>query len=62
MKKLFVAMLSTVAIALIVNGHATAEDRCTCEDWDRDGKVLKGNVGRYDDCMRFAEKMTQCRD
>lgn len=69
MKKILVLMLSVVALSIIFAGQSMAEVKCTCEDWDRDGrfgvvldgKVLKGNVGDYGTCMRNLLTIPQCR-
>lgn len=49
--------------------RAPADLRCTCEDWDRDGrygvvlssKILAGNYGPYAKCMQYAQSLSQCR-
>jgi hypothetical protein len=49
-------------------GTAVSGNRCTCEDWDDDGRygvvlngrVLRGNVGSYGDCMGVANELKPC--
>lgn len=68
MKKAFILLYCAATVLLLADGLALAGDRCTCEDWDKDGRfgvvlngrVLKGNVGNYDECMRYARALDKC--
>jgi len=61
-------------LVLTLNAFAADRDgRCTCEDWDRDGrygivihengrkKVLRSNDGSYDECQQAAADHPACR-